>query len=73
MLAKEPFIVPIPGARKVDRIEENLGAADVELTLSELEALDTELTKIGIHVNRTDEDIAKLYRPTPDTSRGASN
>lgn len=72
MLAKEPFIVPIPGARKMQRIEENLGASDVELTLGELEALETELAKIEIHGNRTDEDIAKLYRPTPET-RQASN
>jgi aryl-alcohol dehydrogenase-like predicted oxidoreductase len=72
MLAKEPFIVPIPGARTVERIEENLGAGDVELTLNELEALETELAKIKIHGNRTDEDIAKLYRP-PDTRRRASN
>jgi aryl-alcohol dehydrogenase-like predicted oxidoreductase len=62
MLAKEPFIVPIPGSRKQERIEENLGAADVELTASEFQALEAELAKIEIHGNRTDEDIAKLRR-----------
>jgi aryl-alcohol dehydrogenase-like predicted oxidoreductase len=62
MLAKENFIAPIPGSRKRDRIEENLGAADVELTVSELEQIETELAKIDIYGNRTDEDIAKLYR-----------
>ncbi len=62
MLAKEPFIAPIPGARTVERIEEDLGATEVGLTLSELEALETELAKVEIHGNRTDEDIAKLYR-----------
>ncbi|KJH72897.1 aldo/keto reductase [Aliterella atlantica] len=62
MLAKEDFIAPIPGSRKRDRIEENLGAADVELTASELEQIETELAKIDIYGNRTDEDIAKLYR-----------
>jgi len=64
ILAKGPFIVPIPGARKVERIDENLGAADVELTPSELEELETELAKIEIHGNRTDEDIANIYRPS---------
>lgn len=62
MLGRGPFIVPIPGARNVERIEENLGAADVELTRNELEALETQLARIEIHGNRTDEDIAKLYR-----------
>jgi aryl-alcohol dehydrogenase-like predicted oxidoreductase len=63
MLAKEDFIAPIPGSRKRERIEENLGAAEVELSASELEQIETELAKIAIHGNRTDEDIAKLYGP----------
>jgi diketogulonate reductase-like aldo/keto reductase len=46
----------------VERIEENLAAADVELTPSELEQIETQRAKIDIHGNRTDEDIAKLYR-----------
>ncbi len=60
MLHKKEFIVPIPGMRKEERIRENLGAADVELTEKEFAALETELAKIKIHGNRTDEDIAKL-------------
>lgn len=60
MLAKEDFIAPIPGSRKRERIEENLGAADVEITPSELEQIEAKLAKISIHGNRTDEDIAKL-------------
>jgi diketogulonate reductase-like aldo/keto reductase len=65
MLAKEPFIVPIPGSRKRKRIQENLGAADVELSASELDAIERELAKIPIHGNRTDADIAKLRRQSP--------
>jgi aryl-alcohol dehydrogenase-like predicted oxidoreductase len=65
MLAKEPFIVPIPGSRKRERIQENLGAADVELSASELDAIERELAKIPIHGNRTDADIAKLRRQSP--------
>lgn len=60
MLAKGKFISPIPGSRKRERIEENLGAADVELTAGEFAALERELSKIPLHGNRTDEDIAKL-------------
>ena len=60
MLHKKDFIVPIPGMRKIERIEENLGAADVALTEEEFEGIEAELAKIKIHGNRTDEDIAKL-------------
>lgn len=60
MLHKKDFIVPIPGMRRDERIIENLGAADVELTDSEFEQIEAELSKIEIHGNRTDADIAKL-------------
>jgi aryl-alcohol dehydrogenase-like predicted oxidoreductase len=60
MLAKWPHVVPIPGMRSDERIEENLGAADVELSPSELAEIETELSKITIHGNRTDEDIQRM-------------
>lgn len=60
MLHKKDFIVPIPGMRRDERIIENLGAADVELTDSEFEQIEAKLSKIEIHGNRTDADIAKL-------------
>ncbi len=60
MLHKKDFIVPIPGSRKTERIEENLGAADVELTDDEYTKIEEGLAKIKIYGNRTDEDIAKL-------------
>jgi aryl-alcohol dehydrogenase-like predicted oxidoreductase len=60
MLHKKPFIVPIPGSRKLERIEKNLGAADIDLTDEEFGRIEAELAKIEIHGNRTDEDIAKL-------------
>jgi aryl-alcohol dehydrogenase-like predicted oxidoreductase len=60
MLHKKDFIVPIPGARKPERIQENLNAVDVELTNNEFNQIESELAKIEIHGNRTDEDIAKL-------------
>lgn len=43
MLCKKPWIVPIPGTRKAERLAENLGAADVELTEGEVLALDRAL------------------------------
>lgn len=60
MLHKWDFLVPIPGMRKVERMIENFGAADVALTEEELKQLEAALDKIEIHGNRTDEDIAKL-------------
>ncbi|MGB8937174.1 MAG: aldo/keto reductase [Candidatus Nitrosopolaris sp.] len=60
MLHKKDFIVPIPGSRTPERIQENLSAADVELTDNEFNQIEAELAKIEIHGNRTDEDIAKL-------------
>jgi hypothetical protein len=41
-------------------MDENLGAADVELTAGELARIEAELSKLSIRGNRTDEDIAKL-------------
>lgn len=62
MLHKEDFIVPIPGMRSLERIRENLGAADVVLSDDEYRQIEEELAKIEVHGNRTDEDIAKLYK-----------
>lgn len=60
MLKKKDFIVPIPGMRRDERVIENLGAADIELTDEEYNNIEIELSKITIYGNRTDEDIAKL-------------
>lgn len=43
MLCKKPYLVPIPGSRKVERMKENAGAADVVLTVEEVRALDDAL------------------------------
>ena len=50
LLAQKPWIVPIPGSRKLERLEENIGAAAVELTsddLSEIEKAMSQITVIG--------------------------
>ena len=46
-------LVPIPGMRREERVVENLGAADVELTQEEYQALTTELDKLTIYGDRT--------------------
>ena len=43
MLCKKPWIVPIPGTRKVERMQENAGSAEVVLSAEEVEMLDTAL------------------------------
>lgn len=43
MIAKKPWIVPIPGTRKLNRLQENAGAADIELSQEEVAALDMAL------------------------------
>ena len=60
MLHKHEFIAPIPGSRKLERIHENLAAADVELTKDEHARIEAALASITIHGDRTDADIAKL-------------
>lgn len=48
MMCKKPYIVPIPGTRKLDRLMENAGAADIELSEKEISALDTALNNMEI-------------------------
>jgi aryl-alcohol dehydrogenase-like predicted oxidoreductase len=60
LLAKEPWIVPIPGTTKLGRLEENLGAADVVLTRSEVSALEETSSKIKIEGARYSEFHQKL-------------
>lgn len=55
-----PHVVPIPGMRSDTRILENLRAAEVSLTADEYAAMNEALSRITIHGNRTDEDIARL-------------
>jgi aryl-alcohol dehydrogenase-like predicted oxidoreductase len=52
LLARKPFIVPIPGTRNLDHLDENLGALNIELTAADLSEIDEALTKITIHGGR---------------------
>lgn len=69
VLSYGDFVVPIPGMRKEERIVENLGAADVELTAEEYRSLTAELDKITIYGTRDNKDIAKLGTVPKDTGK----
>jgi aryl-alcohol dehydrogenase-like predicted oxidoreductase len=52
LLAQKPWIVPIPGTTKLHRLEENLAAADLELTPADLQQIDQALSRITIQGER---------------------
>lgn len=60
VLKGAPYIVPIPGMRRSERIKENLGAADIVLTDDEYHQLTEALDKLKIYGNRDGKDIKKL-------------
>ena len=60
LLAQKPWIVPIPGTTKRHRLEENLGAAAVELTPEDLRQLETAASKIAVQGARYPEALQKL-------------
>ena len=60
LLAQRPWIVPIPGTRKLERLEENLGAADVALTPADLDDLDTAAAKIEVQGARYSEQMERM-------------
>jgi aryl-alcohol dehydrogenase-like predicted oxidoreductase len=55
LLAQKPWIVPIPGTRNVDHLEENLGAINVQLTPADLREIETAFSKIKVHGGRMSE------------------
>ncbi|CAN5266768.1 aldo/keto reductase [soil metagenome] len=57
LLARKPWIVPIPGTTKLHRLEENIGAAEVELTPAELQAIDTAADGIRVEGARYPEKL----------------
>ena len=61
MLKKYPHVVPIPGSKNQERILENLGAWQVELSDDEFMKLDESLSQITVHGNRRDVGFATEY------------
>jgi aryl-alcohol dehydrogenase-like predicted oxidoreductase len=60
LLAQKPWIVPIPGTTQLQRLEENIGAATVELTPDDLRVIDSAASKITVHGARYPEHLNRL-------------
>ena len=60
LLAQKPFIVPIPGTRNIDHLNENLGAINVQLTPADLREIDTAFSTIKVHGGRMNEEQMKV-------------
>ena len=60
LLARKPWIVPIPGTRKVERLEENIGAASVGLTAADLGEIEAAAAKIPVQGTRYPENLEKM-------------
>jgi aryl-alcohol dehydrogenase-like predicted oxidoreductase len=60
ILAQKPWMVPIPGTTKLHRLEENIGAANVQLTADDLRQIDNASSKIPVQGARYPENLQKL-------------
>jgi aryl-alcohol dehydrogenase-like predicted oxidoreductase len=60
LLAQKPWIVPIPGTTKLNRLEENIGAAAVELTVDDLREIDTAASRIAVQGARYPEKLEQM-------------
>jgi aryl-alcohol dehydrogenase-like predicted oxidoreductase len=60
LLAQKPWIVPIPGTTKLHRLEENIGAAEIELTPDDLGELETAASKIVVQGARYPENLQRM-------------
>ncbi|QDU49089.1 aldo/keto reductase [Gimesia panareensis] len=60
ILAQKPWIVPIPGTTKLHRLEENIAAADIELTAADLAEIDSALSEIDVLGERYPEAAMKM-------------
>jgi aryl-alcohol dehydrogenase-like predicted oxidoreductase len=59
LLAQKPWIVPIPGTTKLERLEENIGAVAVELTGDDLRKIDSAASKITVQGARYPEELER--------------
>ena len=60
LLAQKPWIVPIPGTTKLERLDENIGAVDVELTAGDLHEIEQAAARIKVQGNRYPEKLEPL-------------
>ena len=61
LLAQKPWIVPIPGSRKLARLDENIGAATVDLTPDDLREIESAISKITVQGDRYPEELKKQW------------
>jgi aryl-alcohol dehydrogenase-like predicted oxidoreductase len=59
LLAQKPWIVPIPGTTKLNRLEENIGAAAIELTVGDLKRINDALARITVVGDRYPEELER--------------
>ena len=63
LLAQQPWIVPIPGTRRLTRLDENIGAADIELTPDDLRDIENAASQVAIQGGRYPEHLERMtYR-----------
>ena len=60
LLAQKPWIVPIPGTTKINRLEENMAAADIELTKQDLGEIETALGGIEVQGARYSQQAQQM-------------
>jgi aryl-alcohol dehydrogenase-like predicted oxidoreductase len=60
LLVRKPWIVPIPGATKLEHLEANMGALDVALSPEDAQRLETAFSKLTVHGARAPDDIAQM-------------
>ena len=60
LLAQRPWIVPIPGTTRLSRLEENIGAVDLDLGADDLREIDAAAAKVEVHGDRYPEHLQKL-------------
>jgi aryl-alcohol dehydrogenase-like predicted oxidoreductase len=60
LLAQKPWIVPIPGSRKLERLDENIGALAVEFKPDDLQEIKSAISKITVQGDRYPEDLKKM-------------
>ena len=60
LLARKPWIVPIPGTKRLERLEENLGGATIQLNADDLGEIDRAAAQIEVHGDRYPEQLKKL-------------
>jgi aryl-alcohol dehydrogenase-like predicted oxidoreductase len=72
LLAQRPYIAPIPGTTKLHRLEENIGAAEIELTQKDLRAMGDAASRIEVEGERyAPQHMAMVGREAPPVRAGS--